>query len=384
MSQRVGRGKVVIFRDDFLPLSETFIRDHVVEMPRYRVRVLTDRLVEPRLSVGEVAVEVVEPGRVLGRVVQSIGYRSGRSAATMQGIAMIRHLARNRPDVVHAHFGPDAALVSTATSALRIPLVATFHGYDVTQDRKALGLGRPANFEYVRHWERFVGRVSAAITVSSFLRDRLIQQGIDDRKLSVIPCGVDTASFVWSEPPINGPVLFVGRLVEKKGLSDLLEAVHLGSLRRKLVVVGDGPLRDSLEDRARQLGVDAEFTGSLDSAAIRKLMRSASLVAMPSKTARNGDSEGLGVVALEAGASGRPVVGYRHGGLPDAVIDGATGRLVPEGDIVALGEALREILDDQPLARRLAISARRHVERNFERRLLLSKIADVYDRVRKV
>ena len=110
-------------------------------------------------------------------------------------------------------------------------------------------------------------------------------------------------------------------------------------------------------------------------------MQAASLVAMPSRRAHTGDAEGLGVVALEAAAAGRPVVGYAHGGLPEAVLDGVTGRLVPEGDVAALARALTDLRADPEQMQRYGTAAREHVRATFERSVLLGRIADVYDRV---
>ena len=225
--------------------------------------------------------------------------------------------------------------------------------------------------------------MSAVVTVSRFLKARLVEQGIEAGRISVIPCGVDTSMFDWTPHRPGGPVLFVGRLVEKKGVGDLLEAVHASHISRRVVVIGDGPLRAQLEQQASRLRLDVRFEGVMDSGSIRSAMQAASVIAMPSRTAANGDAEGLGVVALEGAASGRPVVGYRHGGLPDAVIDRVTGRLVDEGDSRALGRALCEVLDDPVLADRRGRAGREHVARNFERSALLSRVADVYDSVRR-
>ena len=377
------RPRVVVYRDDFLSPSETFIRHHVLEMPRYSVRVLTSRRVSPTLEVPGVPVEVIRPGPVLGRAVQGVGRRLGVSSSTMAWIAALRHLSHDRPDVLHAHFGPDGALVAPAARLLRIPLVVTFHGFDVTKDRSAFALWRATNQAYVWRWPALVSSMAAVITVSTFLKERLVEQGIEPGRISVIPCGIDTSAFEWTPYRADGPLVFVGRLVEKKGVSDLLDAVHTAGISRRLVVIGDGPLRARLEQRAKDLRLDVRFEGVRDSRSIRLAMQSASIVVMPSKRAANGDAEGFGVVALEAAASGRPVVGYRHGGLPEAVTDHVTGRLVTEGDSQALGQVLHGVLEDPVLADRLGRAGREHVERNFQRSALLARVADVYDSIRR-
>jgi len=373
---------VLVFREDFLALSETFVRDHLLELPRYRVAALARSLNHPTLSVPGVPVHLLRARSVIGRAGQFTGYRLGFADSRLVTAAAREVLRTLRPDVLHAHFGPDAALVSVAAARAGVPLVATFHGYDVTQDHDSLRGGRTANTLLVDDWAAVVGRLAAVITVSSFLRDRLVDRGVPADKISVIACGVDTAAIPWSPPVVGGPVVFVGRLVEKKGLADLLDAVARLDRRPRIEVVGDGPLRAQLEARARRLGVDATFLGSLPTPRVVEAIRSAAVVAMPSRTASSGDTEGLPVVSLEASAVGRPVIGYRHAGMPEAVLDGSTGVLVAEGDVDALGRALGRALDDPDGLLRMSRAARAHVQSRFDRADLLARVADVYDRVR--
>jgi len=375
--------RALVFREDFLALSETFVRDHLLEMPRYRVAALAASLNHPTLPVPGVPVHLLRAGSLAGRARQFAGYRLGVAQSRMVTAAAREVLDALRPDVLHAHFGPDAALVSAAAAAARVPLVATFHGYDVTQDPESLRGGRTANTVLVDDWARVIERIAAVITVSSFLRDRLIARGVPSDKISVVACGVDTAAIPWSPPVVGGPVVFVGRLVEKKGLADLLDAVAGLDRRPRVDVVGDGPLRVELEARARRLGVDAHFLGSLPTPRVVETIRSGAVVAMPSRTASSGDTEGLPVVSLEASAAGRPVIGYRHAGLPEAVLDGSTGVLVAEGDVAALARALGGALDDPVALLGMSRAARAHVVSRFERSDLLSRVADVYDRVRR-
>ncbi len=114
----------------------------------------------------------------------------------------------------------------------------------------------------------------------------------------------------------------MGRLVEKKGVGDALEALAGLDDPPHLTVLGDGPLRSALEERAAALRLPITFHGVATTEEIRHHLSRATAVVMPSRRAPNGDSEGLGVTALEAGASGRPLVGYAHGGLSEAVLDG--------------------------------------------------------------
>ena len=131
-------------------------------------------------------------------------------------------------------------------------------------------------------------------------------------------------------------------------------------------LVGDGPLRGELESLAASLGLGARvsFAGWRSSAEVAGEMARADLLVAPSVTARDGDMEGLPIVIVEAMATGLPIVGTRHSGIPEVVEDGVTGRLVDEGDAAALAEALVEV-SDGGRRRTLAAAARARVETAF-------------------
>ena len=118
-------------------------------------------------------------------------------------------------------------------------------------------------------------------------------------------------------------MLFVGRLIEKKGLGDLLDAMTAVPDAR-LLIVGDGPLRPELEAEAR-LRVAAEFAGWLAPEDVARRFEEARVLCVPSRRAASGDAEGLPTVILEAGARGLPTVGTRHSGIPEAIADAAAG-----------------------------------------------------------
>jgi len=164
-------------------------------------------------------------------------------------------------------------------------------------------------------------------------------------------------------------ILFVGRLVWRKGADDLIRAFSrldgtVGEVR--LEVVGDGPEMDHLRGLARDLGVEdrARFFGTLTGRALYERFASADVFAMPSKTTRE-DVEGFGTVFLEAGLFGKPSVGTNSGGIPEAIVDGVTGIVVQEGDLDALTEALREMVSDDEKSRTIGNNAQRLVSSKF-------------------
>jgi colanic acid/amylovoran biosynthesis glycosyltransferase len=184
-----------------------------------------------------------------------------------------------------------------------------------------------------------------------------------------------------SKEPI---VLFVGRLVEKKGCSYLIRAMTMVQKcipDAKLVVLGDGPLRTSLEDQAKSTMRNYEFLGAQPSAVVQQWMQRASIVAAPSVIAENGDSEGLCVVACEAQAMSVPVVSFHGPGLSEAVADGETGLLVEQRNEHALADAILSLLRDDTLAVRMGAAGRKRVETHFNIHRQAEKIEDKYEEI---
>jgi colanic acid/amylovoran biosynthesis glycosyltransferase len=163
-------------------------------------------------------------------------------------------------------------------------------------------------------------------------------------------------------------VLAVARLIEKKGLPDLVSACGLlvgRGVPVRLELAGEGPLRVELEAAASRLGVQAVFHGALPHERVLGLLRRATVYCLPCVVASTGDRDGLPTSVLEAMALGVPVVATALNGLAEAVVHERTGIVVPGRDPEALADALERLLGDPELRHRIAREARRHVEENF-------------------
>ena len=253
-----------------------------------------------------------------------------------------------RARLCHVHFAYAAPDVEKLVSRRHIPFVLSLHGHDASAWPR----------EHPRDFAVLTRVVSMVVVPSSFLAARAARLGFPDDRIRVIPAGIDTS---WFSPgPSADPdpmeVLFVGRLVEKKGLDVLLAAwarVTATVPGARLRLVGDGPLR-SLVLACQLAGVSYEAPDALRRRTqVRDAIRRASIVVTPSRTAADGDVESLLLVNLEAQACGRAVLTTRHGGIPEFVKEGETALLVPEGDPDRLADALIELLRDPALARRL-------------------------------
>jgi glycosyltransferase involved in cell wall biosynthesis len=180
-------------------------------------------------------------------------------------------------------------------------------------------------------------------------------------------------------------VLYVGRIIERKGLHLLIEALRTVRERLRdvrLTVIGDGPKRAEYEALAmRDLGRDFEFLGSQPQAVVREYMQRASLLCMPSITMPSGEAESLGLVFLEAQAMSLPVVAFRSGGVPEVVVHGETGLLAEEGDTEDRSRDLLALLENAELRDRMGRAGRRHVESAFDLKSQNAKLEAVYEEV---
>ena len=241
--------------------------------------------------------------------------------------ALAARRAARDADLVHAHWLPAGAVALTTGKRFVVQLWGT----DVELARRARPLARAV-----------LRRARLVICASNALADSA--RALGAREVRVIPSGVDVPGQIAeaAEPP---EVLFVGRLSPEKGILELVEATK----GMKLVVAGDGPLRDRVPGAL----------GFVPPHALGPLYERAAVVAVPSHR------EGFGVVCAEAMAYGRPVVAGAVGGLLDLVADGKTGLLVPPRDVPAVRGALERLLGDPELRRRMGEAGRERVREHF-------------------
>jgi glycosyltransferase involved in cell wall biosynthesis len=269
-------------------------------------------------------------------------------------------LARAGIDHVHAHFASTAARLANLAWRMGGPSYSvTAHAKDI-YDQKVR----------VDRLREKMGCATFVATVSAANRDYLESMLGGGDRVHVVPNAVDLRRL--GEPrkgrPEAGPILAVCRLVEKKGLPDLIRACGLlgeRGLHPELHVVGGGPLRDVLEELADRVGATVAFHGPQRHEQVLERYRRAALFCLPCVVSSTGDRDGLPTSVLEAMALGVAVVTTAVGGLREVVVDGKTGLVVPERDPVALADALARLLLDRRLAERLAAGGRRHVERGF-------------------
>jgi colanic acid/amylovoran biosynthesis glycosyltransferase len=289
-----------------------------------------------------------------------------------------------RYSVAHAHFGPVANRLRFAGELWRVPLVASFHGYDFS--RVPRQHGRDVN-------ARLFARADMVTVNSRHTEKRLQELGCPLAKLRRLPMGVDLRRFSFHErvPQPGEPVriLTVGRLVEKKGLEYAIRAVAGARERYPDLlydIVGEGPLRASLEALIGELGVGEVVTlhGAKSGERVRELMAQAHLFVMPSVTASDGDMEGQGLALQEAQASGLPVLATDHNGFSESIVPGRSGFLVPERDATQLAARLVYLLERPGLWAGMGRAGRRHVEENYDITNLNRRLVELYAEAREI
>jgi glycosyltransferase involved in cell wall biosynthesis len=271
---------------------------------------------------------------------------------------------------------------------LGVPLVVTFHGADCTVSRRSLWRsGKLYNYRFLLREGRLKREAALFVAVSDFIRGRLIDRGYPAGRVIKHYIGVDTERFRPGRDGGGEPyVLSVARHVAKKGIDVLLRAFARLATRHPsllLLQVGAGPLTGQLQALTRALGTTSRvrFLGAQAHERVTELMQGARALVLSSRTTVDGDSEGLGIVINEASACGVPVVATRHGGIPEAVVDGETGFLIAEGDDAALSDRLDALLSDMALARRMGRRGREYVSEMFNIRKQTRALEVVYDEV---
>ena len=377
--------RVLVFRSELLPLSETFIAEQAASLQRFEPWFAGLKRVRGGLKLDE--------SRVIAATQRnSLREKMARRIFLESGFAprFLERVEAAEPDLIHAHFATDASAALAIQQQLWIPLVVTLHGYDVTCTDEALRRSTAGRM-YLQRRQALWGRASVFVCVSEFVRQRALERGFPAEKLWVHRIGIDV-DFFWSDAArANGEshareplVLFVGRLVEKKGVAHLLRAMRLVEAQlpeARLAVLGDGPLRQTLETEARATLQRCEFLGAQPSDTVRRWMQRAAVVAAPSVTATDGDSEGLCMVACEAQAMGVPVVSFAGTGMSEAVAGGETALLVEQGNDGALAEAILTVLRDESLAEQMGAAGRRRMRQLFNLRRQTSLLEAKYDQV---
>jgi len=374
---REGLREVAIFRHNLFKVSEPFIAGQAQRLRRYQP-----------LYIGRMRFGVPPPGASSLALEDLYGRwalpRIGWQMITGNPRPYLRLLERQQPSLIHAHFGIEGVSALPVAAELKIPLVTTFHGFDATLQTHVM-LASPAYFRYPLLRGKLARQGDLFLCASSFIRQRLLETGFPEARTHTHYIGVDCRAIQLRQQTEESPViLHVARLVEVKGTQYLLRA--FATLARRydsvqLLIIGDGPLRRRLQALAASLGMGdrVEFLGALPHADVLSWTRKAAMLVLPGIRTSTGREEGLGMVLLEAAATGLPIIGSRVGGIPECILDGRTGFLVPERDTHALAQRMAELLDDPVRRHQMGIAGRELVERQFDVHRQTEALESLYD-----
>lgn len=288
--------------------------------------------------------------------------------------------ARRNADLMHVYFGHTGVHLRAFLERWERPAIVSFHGADV--------MPREHQPEYAGHMRHLFSLVPLVLARSQSLAERLIAAGCPAEKIRINRTGIPLGEFplVARETPADGAWRLVQscRLIAKKGLRTALAAFaeFRGAYpKATFTIAGDGPMRRELEQLVGELGLaDAvSFPGFLGQAELNALYAQSHIFLHPSEVTAQQDQEGIPNSMLEAMATGLPVAATLHGGIPEAVRDGATGFLVPERDAAALAGALKQFAASPETRARMGEEAARSVREEFDHASAIAKLEAIYD-----
>ena len=375
--------KVAIFLNQCLPLSEIFVRHQVEALEHYTPKLVACRSVVPSVA-GNLPQAALNQQSTKSEKIKELLFKLTLKSPYLKE-------AVKDCDLIHAHFGPTGWLASGLAKETGTPLVVTFHGFDVL--KKNISMRKDGLLQKVYHINRqkLAQRASKFICVSEYIKQRAVEFGFPEEKCVVHYMGIPLIEHSVAKhtrrnekEPVR--LLAVGRLVPFKGHTKLIEAVAgveaLG-YNVELNIVGGGPLKEELEKQAKEKLKKYKFWGPQPHEKVLSLMRQSDIFCHSSMHMDNGQTEAFGLVVLEAQWAGLPVVAFNSGGVPEAIDDGKTGVLVPEGNASGFAEALSDLIKDQDKLKKMSDAAPAFVKENFDNKKQAAKLEDIYNSVLK-
>ncbi|MFQ5689548.1 MAG: glycosyltransferase family 4 protein [Gemmatimonadota bacterium] len=318
------------------------------------------------------------------RLRRSPAYAALLPSYLLGGVLTAFRLGRNGRDVVHVHWPMPHALFGAAlrrASGGKTALVCSYYSVELSWVDRRL--------PWLRPYLRWSARTADGVTAISSATAARVRE-LAGREVPVIPFSSALEDGDWNgrgEPfSDSGPIrlLFVGRLVERKGVEVLLRALSLVLERREaqLTIVGAGEWESKLREVARETGVEdrVRFLGFIPEAQLQDQYAACDIFVLPAVVDRKGDTEGLGVVLLEALRFARPVIASAVGGIPDIVRQGETGWLVPPNDSRALANRILLVASNPSRARRVGSQGKALAERRFSWAGIADRLIGVYER----
>jgi glycosyltransferase involved in cell wall biosynthesis len=380
---------IAVFSINWLGISETFIYRQLKALDEngFNAYILTSKLIDSHFTKTDInrliyykeANNISQKWNTVKRILELKGNRF--AATSSQNNFWTKNLKNNRPELIHAHYGPGGLMILNTVQNLDIPLITTFHGYD------ASALLR--NKAYVNSLN-LLFKYSYIITVSEFMKKRLLSYGAPKNRIIAHYIGTDLNKFKFhshkslAKKTQEGEklnFLQVSNFVDKKGHKYTIQAFNLFLKEypnAQLTFGGDGVTKQESENLVRSLGIEEKirFLGAINPDEVTECMQNSDLFLHHSITDETGCEEGIPTVLMEAMASGIPVVSSYHAGIPELIKDGESGFLIKEKDVSSYGKLLIKLLGINTEI--IADNAASYVKRRFDIQKQNRALIDIY------
>ena len=381
--------KIIHYCGTFSKLSETFIYDVIVELEHSGIdnKVVANRTIAhaERPFSKVIRLEVSTLNRVITLMKKCLTWFKVGKYIPVEDLlncrrdALRKVLIREKPDLIHAHFGAQGVAILPVVKKLGIPLIVSFHGYDAFRLPNEQGWKEKLT-------ELFAGAGMVTV-VSEIMYNQLISLGCPAAKLKLIHVGKRLSDYPFrlkSSPRILN-FISVGRLQDKKGFRDCIQAFQLLSQKYpglSLKIIGTG----SQEQELRRLLPTGEqqisFLGALSHEDTKKHIAASDAFILCSKTGVDGDKEGIPVVLMEAMAMGLPCVSTRHSGIPEVIPEESHWLLAEEGNAADIAVKIEQLIN-APKAEiaRLSELGRKKIEQEFNLETEVAKLKTIYSSI---
>ena len=371
-----------------LPHTASFIRNQIIYHQRYRPSVV---YTQPKK--GNFYEDIHAKAETLFPLRSSFDrklYGFTKLLSPAAKILIREFIKRQKPAVLHIHYGVDCLVYADIIRELQIPACVSFYGYDCTTfPKRFLGVGKLLLQKRVFDNPS----VKAVFAMSDDMKRDLIKIGCPEEKLIVHYYGIETDPFFMDRSIAANEVikfLMVSGLHEKKGHQYLIEAFanlsHTLHNKCELHIVGDGPLYVSIKDGVAKSNLTNIFLHAAvtyGSPEHKAYLRDADIFVHPSITSHDGDKEGIPGALIEAMAAGLPVISSFHAGIPSVVENEITGLLVPEKDAKALEAAMLRLATDTVLRARIGRQGQQYALEQLDVSFKEKELEEIYDLISK-
>jgi len=364
----MNKDNILVYREKLLLPSEGFIKTHYISFDKLNPFFLTN---QSGWDITKLGFDFLS---VKNSLLQKTNFRLfGKISKDLQ--FKIDNL---NPKLIHAHFGKNGAIILPFAKKSSLPLFVTFHGGDAT---KFVHLKKSKFRIYNRRRHDLIKYSKKFICVSEFIAKKLLEQGFPNEKIIVNYIGINPKdnNFLKKENIKDKPLVFVGRLVEKKGINILIKSIDSlnkgGYPNLKINIIGSGPLENQLKKQTNNPNIS--FLGWKSKNEIENILENSSALIVPSHEASNGDSEGLPTVILEGINNEIPIITTYHGGAAEIIENHKTGFITFENDHIALAKSIIEFLKRENIED-LVINAKKKLNQNFNAKKQSYKLQNIF------